>query len=183
MYILLSAVYRTVLPVNKLVVGNGVVVQTSMDAKEAAVGVYAACGLTHALPRQIYNPPSVVLYTCCPFAVPFADKLDTNATVAAPVAFDVRELKTFVKFVNDVTFTVANALFNAFKLTGITFESAFASPVKYTGETFAKALFNAPKLIGTTFARAFAKLPKYTGDTLARALFNAPKFTAVTFAS
>ena len=61
MYILLSAVYRTVLPVNKLAVGSGVVVQTSIDAKDDAVGVNAACGLTHAFPLQIYKPPLVVL--------------------------------------------------------------------------------------------------------------------------
>ena len=61
MYILLSKVYRTVLPSNKSVVGSGVVFQISIDAKEFAVGVNAALGLIHAVPSQIYSPPSVVL--------------------------------------------------------------------------------------------------------------------------
>ena len=61
MYKLLSGLLKIVLPSNKFAVGLGVVVQTSTDANDVAVGVNDAPGLTQAVPFQIYNPPSVVL--------------------------------------------------------------------------------------------------------------------------
>jgi hypothetical protein len=53
MYKLLSGLLKIVLPSNKFEVGLGVVVQTSTEANDVAVGVNDAPGLTHAFPCQI----------------------------------------------------------------------------------------------------------------------------------
>ena len=105
---------------------------------ELAVGVNAAPGLIQAFPLQIYKPPSVVLYTACPFEVPFAERVDTKPTlVLDELALAVKELITLVKLLNDVTLTVANALFSAVKLTAATFAKAFARAPKFVGAMFA----------------------------------------------
>ena len=135
---------------------------------ELAVGVNAAPGLTQAFPRQIYNPPSVVLYTCCPFAVPFADKLDTKVTLATALAFAAIDPIIFPKFPNDVILLI--------------FANAFVTSLKFTTDTFASLLSNIPNSI-VRFANLTFRFDKSTARIFANSAFRFAKFTARTFAN
>ena len=79
--------------------------------------------------------------------MPFADKLDTNATLVTDCAFAAIVLNTFVKLVNEVTLTVAKALLSSVKLTAATFANALARAPKFVGEMFANLFERIDKLV------------------------------------